>query len=276
MPYPLTPPLPAPSSTGKAPVLTLSHARGLRRQADQYLAERLERNPPGQGPRRFGPHVRTENKRLQAAYGERARQIKNSKREAMWALVLLDSDDTYRLATRRLVRKDGVVEASLSRLPMVVTAHFVERVMQAGGHGVGSLLDVLIGCADVIYPVAPWNRSKANRAGCEWALCGEVAIALQGGLVWGSMPTSGDLILRTLVAEPCLEYRHLAQWRALCSAPVHVAVQPRPAKTRFTVSGQVNTRTLGERSGSLSYQDQKMTPIPVMSPRGEYVQHPAP
>lgn len=196
-------------------ILTLTHARGLRRSEDREIIERFNRKPGKVGnPRRFGPRVRAEDARLHRLLGERVLMVSSTKRFASWRIISPDGPGRYRLMSWELMRTEGGVDGRLVPLPLIATDHFVERVLQSQARGVGKLVEVCIEVFDTLLGrVRTATGPGSERA--RWPQECAVSVALASGLVRASMPLEGDLVLRTVIAEPCLEYEPRLEWLAL-------------------------------------------------------------
>jgi len=193
-------------------ILTLSHARGLRRAADRWVNERVQRTGKNNGgPRRFGPRVRAESEWLRGMFGERVRLLGIRKRIARWAVTFPDADGAYRLHVRILRRTDHRVNADLDPTGLVATPHFVERALQSQARGVGLLIELLWDAWTALTSsplVAAADHSAVDTSRT-------ISIALPTCLIRADRRPTGEFVLRTVIAEPCLDYEHRLEWLAL-------------------------------------------------------------
>lgn len=195
------------------PVLTLTHARGLRRAGDKRLKEMIKRVEHSDGgPHRFGPRVRAEDARLRRVLGDRVRMAFAGKRLARWELMLPNDDGTYRLAYRTFTRTGHLIHADLHESRLIATPHFVERAIQSRARGVGTVVEVMsevwaaLAASPAIGPHADHVCPLTPRM---------LSVAISSGLVRAEVLSTGEVVLRTVIAEPCLDYENRLEWLGL-------------------------------------------------------------
>jgi hypothetical protein len=207
-------------------IITDALARGMRRQADRGIAERLERLFAANVADlhgRFGPIVRRHGEILRRGLGDaRVERLIAKKRKTMWALVVPDSDELDRLLLLQLRRREAGTERELLDTVFTSTAHWRERLIQQIGVAEAPVAPVLFMCAALV------TRAKHLKSP------GGFVIAWKFGLLLGNVYPDGETVLRTTIATDALEPTNRTVWERLMASEL-------PIEFRCNYGGQLST-----------------------------------
>jgi hypothetical protein len=205
-----------------------THARGLRRQHDRWVAHKFAIwNPPGM-PRRFGPRVRAEEAELRALFGaDHVLRADLGKKETHLFLVDRDEHDLYRLHVTILKRCPDRVSGRRGRLPVAATAHAYERTIQGFARAGYGLVDVLHSVMltlfrDVGYERAPTAPEEEQDV---WKRAGNARVWLPQGLAIVVVPERGDAVIRTVIPAVGLIGKNRELWETMGKGGSKVSFQ---------------------------------------------------
>jgi hypothetical protein len=205
-----------------------THARGLRRQHDRWVAHKFAIwNPPGM-PGRFGPRVRAEEAELCALFGaDHVLRVDCGKKETHLFFVDRDAQDLYRLHITMLKRQPARVSGRRGRLPVAATAHAYERVIQGFARAGYDLVDVLHDVMGTLFrdvghegvPSAPEDERNV------WTRAGNARVWLTQGLAIVVVPERGEAVIRTVIAADGLIGKNRQLWEAMGKSGSKVSFQ---------------------------------------------------
>jgi hypothetical protein len=192
------------------------HARGLRRESDRCIAERIATYKLLRQPTRFGPRVRTIHESLLATLGpERVMLIESTKKRAMWAYCEIDAEGRYRLRGESLEKRTGRLVNDVQQYPLIGTAHFYERLIQGFKFEGHTLITTMIDVIRMLLAEVGWVEETPVDEWPLWGNCGSAWFALDYGLAAGDIPRFGDVVLRTIIPANSLNTVRRADWESM-------------------------------------------------------------
>jgi hypothetical protein len=192
------------------------HARGLRRESDRCIAERMASYKLARRPTRFGPRVRSIHESLLATLGpERVTLIESNKKRAMWAYCELDDTGLYRLRGESLERRGGQLINDVQNYPLIGTAHFYERLIQGFKFEGHTLITTMIDVVRLLLSEVGWVDEAPPEEWPWWGNCGSAWFALDYGLAAGDIPRFGDVVLRTIMPANSLNTVRRTDWETM-------------------------------------------------------------
>ena len=191
--------------------ITLAHAAGIRKALDRDLEQRLQSFiAPALSPK-YQIRIRQVRQQLLATFGGvMSAELSPNKNSAGWVFVLKSEHDCYGLHLVTLKKTRYGVISQTTKLPIIATAHFVERLIQQAGGRLFSLANTM---AEAFCQM---RRIERTESGDEPSSCG-IAVAIEDALLLGRFDSSRQYTLRTYISTSRLiEKRHL--WFAMRNA----------------------------------------------------------
>lgn len=188
--------------------ITRVHAAGIRKALDRDLEQRLRSfNAPALSPR-YQIRIRQVRQQLLATFGDvMSAELSPSKNSSGWVFVSKSEHDCYGLYLLTLKKTRYGVISQTTTLPILATAHFVERLIQQAGGGSFSLAKTMV------EAFCQMKRTERAASGGEPSSYG-IAVAMEDALLLGGFDSTQRYTLRTYISSSRLiEKRNL--WSAM-------------------------------------------------------------
>ena len=201
--------------------LTPRHAAGIRRALEADARKRAATYVKAPLARRFQTRVKQVDRHLQATIGPYlCAPLGSGKRFASWVWVEPMHEARYSLTKLHLRKTRYGVVPSSSSLPVALTAHCFDRLIQQAGLQQlvipRLMFDLLLTAQRSLH-----GSRTTDEASSVWPVAGDASLATCDGLFICAIPKEGPMVVKTYIAvDRLMEKRAL--WESMMASETNI------------------------------------------------------